>query len=135
VARSNLKTVSAYLAAQPPAARAVLKQVRAAMKKALPRAEEVISYGIPGYKLPGIHRPVIYFAGFKGHYAIYPVTRLPGALGKAIAPYKVSVGTARFDYAKKVPAALIARVAKFKAAEYVAAQAERDESQKKRSRK
>jgi uncharacterized protein YdhG (YjbR/CyaY superfamily) len=117
MARPKFKTVSQYLAAQPPAARAVLKQVRAAMKKALPKAEEVISYDIPAYRVPGIPRPVIFFAGFKGHYAIYPVTRLGGALGKAIAPYKVSVGTARFEYAKKVPAALIARVAKFKAAE------------------
>src|SRR5689334_8384956 len=112
MARTNFASVSAYLAAQPPAARKVLKQVRAAMKKALPLAKEVISYQIPGYQLPGIGRPVIYFAGFRAHYAIYPVTRLPAALAKAIAPYKASVGTARFDYAKKVPTGLIGRVAR-----------------------
>jgi catechol 2,3-dioxygenase-like lactoylglutathione lyase family enzyme len=46
------------------------KRVRAAIRKALPQADESISYRIPTYKLSG--RPVIYFGGFTQHYSIYP---------------------------------------------------------------
>ena len=42
--------VDAYLAKQPPATRAVLRQVRATIKRALPKAEELLSYGIPAYR-------------------------------------------------------------------------------------
>ena len=42
-------------------------------------AQETISYGIPTYKLDG--RYVLYFAGWKQHYSVYPSTdRLVAAL-------------------------------------------------------
>ena len=64
------------------AARPVLERVRATIRKALPRAAEGISYRIPVYRLDGVM--VLYFAGFKQHYSIYPASaRLVGALGKA----------------------------------------------------
>ena len=117
MSRAHFETVNDYLAAQRPEARAVLRQVRAVLKKALPQAREVISDQIPAYQLPGIGRPVIYFAGFKGHYSIYPVTRLPKKVATSLAPYKVSVGTAQFSYDRKVPVRLIASVARARAAE------------------
>jgi uncharacterized protein YdhG (YjbR/CyaY superfamily) len=61
-----------YIAAQPPAAQATLKRVRNIIRRSLRVAEEVISYKIPAYKLGG--RPVIYFAGWKSHYSLYPAT-------------------------------------------------------------
>ena len=64
------KTVDEYIASQPDAARSVLERVRSTIRKALPAADEVISYQIPAFKLHG--RVVIYFAGWKQHYSIYP---------------------------------------------------------------
>ena len=64
------KSVDAYIAAQPEAVRPQLEKVRTTLRKALPNATEVISYGMPAYRLPeGL---VIFFAGWKQHYAIYP---------------------------------------------------------------
>lgn len=66
--KSNPKTVDAYIAAQPEHAQAVLREVRAAIKKALPKAEEVISYAIPAYRSDG--GLGIYFAAWRNHYAV-----------------------------------------------------------------
>jgi uncharacterized protein YdhG (YjbR/CyaY superfamily) len=68
MAVKEIKSVTGYIAAQPAAARAALKRVRSTMRKAMPRADEVISYSIPAYKLNG--RVVIFFAGWKQHYSI-----------------------------------------------------------------
>ena len=42
--------------------RAILQRVRSTIRKAVPGAEEAISYQIPTYKLHGGH--VVYFAGW-----------------------------------------------------------------------
>ena len=44
------KSIDSYIAPFPPKARAVLKKVRAVVRKAAPRAEEKISYGIPAFR-------------------------------------------------------------------------------------
>ena len=87
------------------------------MRKALPKAEEVISYQIPAYKLNG--RIVIYFAGWKEHYSIYPAQRrLVAAFRERLAPYEVNnKGTIRFPLSEPVPARLIEAIAKFRAKE------------------
>lgn len=112
-------SVDQYLAAQPSTSRAVLARVRAALQKALPGADEVISYQIPAYRLPG--GIVLFFAGWKQHFSIYPVT--PGvrsAFGDAIAPYVASKGTLRFSLTERVPLGLIRRIAKLRAQEVAA---------------
>jgi uncharacterized protein YdhG (YjbR/CyaY superfamily) len=116
VAKAGFKSVDEYLASQPAAVRGTLERVRSAIRKAVPGAAEVISYQIPAYKLPG--GPVVYFAGWKEHYSLYPATgRLRAVLGKALAPYAVSKGTLRFPLSKAVPVRLIARIAKLRAQE------------------
>ncbi len=65
--------------------------MRSAIRKAVPGAEEVISYQIPAYKLHG--RAVLYFAGWKQHYSLYPATdRLVAAFKDELAPYEVKQG-------------------------------------------
>ena len=64
------KNSDEYIAGFPPRVRAVLRRVRSAIRKAIPGAEEAISYQMPTYKLNG--RPVIYFSGWKEHYSLYP---------------------------------------------------------------
>jgi len=112
--RTEFKSVEEYIAGQPDALRAVLKRVRAAIRKALPGAEEVISYKIPTYKLKGT--AVLYFAGWKHHYSLYPASAsLVAALKEDLAPYKVNKGTIRLPLSEPVPVNLIERIAKFRA--------------------
>jgi uncharacterized protein YdhG (YjbR/CyaY superfamily) len=116
MAKTDLKSVDEYIASQPEAAQGALKLVRRAIRKALPAAEEVISYKIPAYKLQGAR--VIFFAGWKTHYSLYPAgADLVAALKDDLAPYKVNKGTIRFPLAEPVPVKLIERIAKFRAQE------------------
>jgi uncharacterized protein YdhG (YjbR/CyaY superfamily) len=115
-AKTDFKSVDEYIASQPEAARAVLERVRNVIRKTLPGAEEVISYKIPGYKLHG--SVVLYFAGWKRHYSLYPArAEVVAALESELAPYEVDKGTIRFPLSEPVPVKLIERIAKLRAKE------------------
>ena len=116
MAKTDFKSVDEYIASHPAAVQGVLKRVRTTIRKAVPGAEELISYNIPTYKLQG--RPVLYFAGWSQHYSLYPSTdRLVAAFEDDLAPYEVSKGTIRFPLSEPVPLKLIAGIAKFRAKE------------------
>jgi len=116
MAKTDFKSVDEYIASQPEAVQGVLERVRGAIRKAVPSAEEVISYQMPTYKLRG--GPVLYFAGWKQHYSLYPATgRVVAAFKNDLALYEVSKGTLRFPLSEPVPVKLIERIAKFRAKE------------------
>ena len=116
MAKTDFKSVDEYIATHPPDVQAVLQRVRSTIHKAVPKAEEGISYQIPTFKLHGSY--VVYFAGWKQHYSLYPASRkLVAAFKDDLAPYEVKKGTIRFPFAKAVPARLIGSIAKFLAKE------------------
>jgi uncharacterized protein YdhG (YjbR/CyaY superfamily) len=112
----DFKSVDDYIAAQPDEAQRVLRRVRSTIRKAVPRAEEIISYKIPAYKLDG--ERLLYFAGWKRHYSLYPATqRLIEAFKSDLGTGEIVKNTIRFSLAEPVPAKLIERIAKFRAKE------------------
>ena len=114
--KADVTSVDRYIAAQPEDTRAALETVRAAIRKAIPKAEEIISYKIPAYRLPG--GVVIWFAGWKRHYSLYPATdHVRSALEQELGAYEVEKGTIRFPLGKPVPVALIRKIAKLRAGE------------------
>ncbi len=113
MAKTSFESVDAYIAAQPEDLQAVLQRVRGAIRRAMPEAEEVISYQIPAYKVAG--HPVLYFAGWKAHFSLYPASApLVAALKAELAPYALSKGTIRFPLDQPVPVRLIGRIARFR---------------------
>ena len=64
--------IDAYLAALPPNQRASLEGLRARIARHVPDAVETIGYGMPAFKLDS--RGLIWFAGWKAHCSIYPLT-------------------------------------------------------------
>lgn len=113
------ETVAAYIAAQPKATQSALRRLRAIIRKAVPKAEECLSYQMPTYKLGG--RVVIHFAGWKEHVALYPgAGHVVAALKAELKPYAVSKGTIRFPLAEPLPEKLIAKIAKGRAQEVTA---------------
>ncbi len=64
--------IDAYLAALPEAQQGALKRVRAELHRLVPDAEESIGYGMPVIKHRG--KGVLWFAGWKKHCSIYPLT-------------------------------------------------------------
>src|SRR5690348_11071056 len=114
--QTDFKSVDDYIAAQPEAVRDTLASVRSAIRKAVPEAEETISYKIPAYTLHS--DAMLYFAGWKRHYSLYPVTeRLVEAFKDELAEYEVEKGTILFPLSRPVPVKLIGRIAKFRAKE------------------
>ena len=115
-ALSAMDKAASVDAAQPDEARGVLERVRAIIRKAVPGADEVISYQMPAYKLHG--SIVIYFAAWKHHVALYPAdAQVFKVFKKDLAPYEVSKGTIRFPLSQPVPVKLIEAIAKFRARE------------------
>ena len=111
MAKAVVGVVDAYIAKQPAAAQPVLQRVRRIIRKALPDAEETISYQIPTYRLGGQY--VVYFAGWKEHWSLYPVTEpVRAKLGSQLASHKLSKGTVRFPLAEPVPGKLVERIVK-----------------------
>lgn len=120
--KSKINSVDEYIAAQPESARAVLERVRAAIRKSIPAAEETISYKIPAYRLKAETtkgETILYFAGWKKHYSLYPITAPVIAEFKSeFARYEVNnKGTLRLPLSEPVPVQLIGRIAKFRAKE------------------
>lgn len=111
-----IRSVDDYIRAQPAAVQAVLERVRAVLRKALPGAEEMLSYRIPAYRLNG--RIVIFFAAWKEHYSIYPAgdQSVLAAFQKELASCEIAKGTIRFPLDRPVRAKLISAIAKFRAA-------------------
>lgn len=115
-AKGGPADVAAYVAAHPPAVQKQLERIRAILRKALPGAVEAIAYGMPAFKVEG--SPAMYFAAWQEHYAIYPGSaRILATLAEELGGLDVSKGTLRFPLAKPIPAALLTRIAKLRAAE------------------
>jgi len=108
-------SVADYLKAVPPAQRALLKKVRQTIKAAAPKATEVISYGIPGYKYHGM---LVYFAAFKEHCSLFGVgAALMKQHHTALAPYKKSKGTIQFTVEKPLPLGLVRKLVRARVAQ------------------
>jgi uncharacterized protein YdhG (YjbR/CyaY superfamily) len=106
-------TIDDYIATFPPDVQEILQEIRATIAKAVPRAQEKISYRIPAFAL---HGDVIYFAAFKKHIGVYPPVR-DAKLKKQVARYAGPKGNLQFLLAERMPYALIGRIAKARAKE------------------
>jgi len=114
MAKTDFRSVKQYIDSKPKDVRVLLNQVRRAIRKAVPAAEEGISYQIPSYKLNGV--PVVYFAGWKKHFSLYPASdSLVAAFKDELSHYRISKGTIRFPLSEPAPVNLIERIAKFRA--------------------
>lgn len=107
--------VSEYIANFPKEVRERLEQIRKIIKEEVPEIEEKISYGIPATTLNGKY--FVYFAGFKNHIGIYPVTKAMENFIKEIGQYRTGKGTLQFLLDKPLPMSLIRKIIKVRVKE------------------
>lgn len=107
-------SVSEYIATADPQAKKALRDIRKTIRDAAPKAEEVISYQIPGYKYHGM---LVFFAAWKNHISLYPAPWSAESLKKEMAAYEGSKGTIKFPLDKPMPLTLIKKMVKYRVKE------------------
>lgn len=108
--RGTPKNFEEYFANVPTPARGALKQMRAAIRSAVPaEAVEIISYGIPAFK----HKRVsVWYAAFSKHCSLFPTAAVIEMFKEELKGFVISKGTIQFPTDKPLPTALIKRVVK-----------------------
>jgi uncharacterized protein YdhG (YjbR/CyaY superfamily) len=106
--------INEYIATFPLQTRKLLRQMKATIKKAAPKAEEVISYGMPAFKFHGL---LVWFAAYTRHIGFYPRVSAIQAFKKEIAKYKNAKGSVQFPLHKPLPLALIKKMVQYRVKE------------------
>jgi len=114
---SKAKNIDDYIARFPGDVQVALEKVRLTIRKAAPKAEEIISYQIPAFKYYG---NLVYFAGWKKHIGFYPVSSAIKAFEKELSVYDGAKGTVKFPLGEPMPLGLISRIVKFRVKENLA---------------
>jgi uncharacterized protein YdhG (YjbR/CyaY superfamily) len=105
-------TIDQYIARSSPSVQPILRRIRNTVRRAVPAAEETISYRMPAFRLHGI---VLYFAAFKRHIGVFPPIRGDAALMKDLSPYSGPKGNLRFPLDRPIPYRLIFKIARLRA--------------------
>ena len=105
--------VDAYLADVPNDQRPALQALRETIAAAVPEATEGISYGIPGFKYKG--KGLAWYASFKAHCSFFPGGTAQNYRDE-LAGYKLAKGTVQFTPDKPIPAELVTRIVRDRAA-------------------
>ncbi|MBV5315712.1 MAG: DUF1801 domain-containing protein [Prolixibacteraceae bacterium] len=108
-------TTDEYIASFPDDIQLILNKVRATIRQAAPDAEESIGYGMPAYKLKG--KPLVYFAGYKGHVGFYATPSGHTEFAKELSKYKQGKGSVQFPLDQPIPYDLIAQIVEFRVIE------------------
>ncbi len=112
------ENIDDYISTFPEETQLLLEQMRNEIKKSAPKAEEIISYGMPGFKLNGL---LVWFAGYKNHIGFYPKPAAILVFKKELGKYKTSKGAIQFPTDEPLPLALIRKIVKYRVEENLAA--------------
>jgi len=94
----------------------MLKQLRSLARSVAPGAEDAWSYRIPALRLDG--RILVWFAGFKAHVSLFPITdRIRRTFAADLKGYRTAKGTIQFPVGKRLPVTLIRRLIEARVAE------------------
>lgn len=108
---NKFQTVDDYIEQFDPDIQVLLNQIRKIIKDNAPDAEETLSWGMPTYKLKG---NLLHFSGNKKHIGFYPAPSGVEKFKNELNAYKTSKGAIQFPYNKKLPAALIKKIVKYR---------------------
>src|SRR5437588_7884565 len=98
-------TVDEYIGAQAALAQPRLHELRAIIRAAAPQATEVISYGMPTYKLGGRR---VHFGAARRHCALYGSAI--DLFANELRDFKTSNGTVQFPLDRPIPETLVRKL-------------------------
>jgi uncharacterized protein YdhG (YjbR/CyaY superfamily) len=108
MAKARPTTIAEYISAAPKEAQKPLREMRAILKKAAPGATEGLKWGSPVFEEKRI---LFGFAAFKSHINFMPTPSAMKPFEKELAKYETGKGTIQFPYGKRLPKALIRKIA------------------------
>lgn len=103
-----MSAIDDLLQKTPEAQHAALQKIRESIHVQVPEAEEVMTYGMPGFKYKGKY--LIAFAAFKDHMSIFPGAEVTTLFKSELAGYKTSKGTIQFSVDKPLPPELLQKI-------------------------
>jgi uncharacterized protein YdhG (YjbR/CyaY superfamily) len=107
-----MNAIDEYIEHFPPKIREQLEQLRKTIKETVPLSEEVISYGIPTYKMDG--KALVHFAGYKNHIGFYATPTGHSEFEEELSKYKQGKGSVQIPTNEPMPLDLIKRIVLFR---------------------
>ncbi|HEX4035925.1 MAG TPA: DUF1801 domain-containing protein [Solirubrobacteraceae bacterium] len=105
----SAEEVDAYLRGVEEPMRDVLEMLRRTILEIVPAAEQVISYGVPAFRLGG--KTVAGFAAFKTHLSYLPFSgSVLGQLAGDLDGYSMTKGSLHFPLERPLPKALVEKL-------------------------
>ncbi|NLR68929.1 DUF1801 domain-containing protein [Chitinophaga varians] len=108
---TKFKTTDEYLATVPETSLQKAREIREIIRKAVPKATEVISYNIPAFKL---NKVLVWFAAYKSHVGFYPGGTAINVFQDDLTGYKTSKGAIQFPLDEPLPVSLINKIIKYR---------------------
>lgn len=110
----SLQSIDQYISCFPEEVQEKLRLIRETVRNAAPEAEEIISYGMPAFKMKRI---LVYFAAFPKHIGFYPTSSGIATFEKKLATYKHAKGSVQFPLNQPLPLDLISAIVQFRVEE------------------
>jgi uncharacterized protein YdhG (YjbR/CyaY superfamily) len=114
--KTRPKTIDEYIQAAPREAQRKLREMRACIRAAAPRAKEGLKWGMPAFSY---RRILVTFAGFRKHIGFYPTPSAVTAFAKELSKFSTAKGSIQFPLEKPLPLSLVRKITAFRVKESV----------------
>jgi len=114
ILKDNPAAVDAYISGFPDHVQEILNMIRSIIREAAPQATQLISYGIPTFKLNG---NLVHFGAYEKHIGFYPTPSGIEHFKQELSLYEGGKGSVKFPLDQVIPWDLIQRIVEFRVAE------------------
>lgn len=111
---TTAKTIDEYIDSFPENVQKRLHEIRNAIRKNAPKAEEAIKWSMPTYVL---HGNLVHFAGYKKHVGFYPAPAAIKEFEKELSKYEMGKGSIQFPLDEPIPVGLVGKIVKYRVAQ------------------
>jgi uncharacterized protein YdhG (YjbR/CyaY superfamily) len=108
MSKTKRTTIAEYIRSAPEEGQKNLRELYAILRKAAPGAREAMKWSSPVFEETRI---LFAFAAFKSHLNFMPTPSAMKPFKKELAKYKTGKGSIQFPYDRRLPKALIRKIA------------------------